>query len=113
MRTNTKAVVVCCIILTILFIILFWRSDIVKKRRAAEKQIRYEELMNVRSEIQNIYTQMVQIYQEVGDHEARILKLEPESPTLQRYLKNVKTLTETINMHRRELKKWQKAAKNP
>ena len=81
------------------------RASKIREMREAKE---FSEISSIKSDIQNIYTQMILIHQEIGEHEVRIHKLEPESPIIKTYLKNMKILTETINMHRRELRKCQK-----
>jgi len=107
-RTETKMALTFIALLVVLISFLNWRIDVTNERKEAKKQAEFAELSAIKSDIQNIYTKMILIHQEIGEHEVRIHKLEPESPIIKTYLKNMKILTETINMHRRELRKCQK-----
>ena len=109
-KIKTLIVAQICSTIAILLITLYFTYYIDKAYTEMEgiKLFKNQELTTIKSDIQNIYTQMILIHQEIGDHEVRIHKLEPESPTIQLFLKNIKALTEIINMHRRELLKWQK-----
>lgn len=107
MRTQTKIFIGSVIFLAICFAAGITLGTKVRKKIEAKKQAELGELEAIKSDIANIYIKMILIHQEIGDHEVRIHKLEPESATLKTYLKNVKILTDTINIHRRELKKCQ------
>ena len=114
-ENKIKALIVAqiCLMIAILLITLYFTYYINKAYTEMEgiKLFKNQELITIKSDIQNIYTQIILIQQEIGDHEVRIHKLEPESPTVKLYLKNIKALKDIINIHRRELKKWQKTQK--
>jgi len=103
-----KPLIAMIILLIIILWFIAWRVNIISEKATIKKQVKLGELATIKSDIQNIYTKMILIHEEIGDHEVRIHKLEPESPTIKLYLKNIEALKDVINIHRRELKKWQK-----
>ena len=97
--------------ITVLILTGFAVMFIAKAQQDRDKAVMFKnnELEVVKNDIQALYTHMIIIQEEMGDHERRIHKIEPESPILKTYNKNLKILAETIKMHRRELKKCQEA----
>ncbi|OEU68484.1 MAG: hypothetical protein BBJ57_07340 [Desulfobacterales bacterium PC51MH44] len=107
-RNEVITLVVFVAIIATLFTFLVWRARITREINDVKKQKEIQELAVIKNDIKEIFTQMILIHQEIGEHEGRIHKLEPDNPNYKLHLKNIQALKDVIKLHTEELKKCQK-----